>query len=192
MSDGSTTSPKKSQFTPAWIAIAVFTAIGVHFVANLEQFLPHHWQTYTSPDGSFSIQLPAKPTIQPTQVPLDGGSSAAVNVITAAPNDRTTYAVTCAENANVGQKPPDQTLDSARDGSLSKIQGTVLTQKRIMVQGYPGLDVQARARGNSLVDLRIVAVGNRIFMIMAVANVEQDREPRTVQRVLDSFKINGT
>jgi hypothetical protein len=190
MSDQITASPKKSPFTLGWIVLVIFSAIIAHFVANYEQFLPHHWQTYTSPDGSFSVQLPDKPSIQSTQVPLEGGGTTAVNVITAAPTDHTTYMFTYVEHENIGQKSPDQTLDSAREGGLRKIQGTVLTQKRITVQGYPGLDVQARARGNSLADLRIVAVGNRLVMIMALATVGHDREPKTVQRVLDSFKIN--
>jgi hypothetical protein len=97
--------------------------------------------------------------------------------------------ITCMEQPNVGQKSPDQALDAARDGALRKIQGAPLTQRRITVQGYPALDVQARARGNSLADLRIVAAGNRMFIIIAVATVDDDREPKTVQRMLDSFKI---
>jgi len=98
--------------------------------------------------------------------------------------------ITWIDNPNVGQKSPDQELGSALDGGLRKIQGTALTEKKITVQGFPGLDVQARARGNSLVDLRLVVAGNRLFMIMAVATVEGDREPKTIQRILDSFKLN--
>jgi hypothetical protein len=111
------------------------------------------------------------------------------NLISAAPTDHTVYMITCVEHPNVGQKP-DQALDAARDGGLRKIQGTPLTQKKITVQGYPGLDIQAHARGNSLADLRIVVAGNRLFLIMAVASVEDDREPKTIQRMLDSFKLN--
>ena len=84
---------------------------------------------------------------------------------------------------------PDQALESARDGSLGKIQGALLNQKRIEVQGYPALEMQARARGNSLVDSRMIVAGNRLYMIMAVATVEQDREPKTVRRVFESLRI---
>jgi hypothetical protein len=94
------------------------------------------------------------------------------------------------EHPNVGQKSPDQALEAARDGGLRKIQGTTLMQKKITVQGYPALDVQARARGNSLADLRIVVAGNQLCMIMAVATADGDREPKTIQRMLDSFRVN--
>jgi hypothetical protein len=93
-------------------------------------------------------------------------------MITATPTDHTSYVFTYVEREKVGQQSPDQALAGARDGALRKVQGTLLTQKTITVQGYPGLDVQARARGNSFVDLRFVVVGNRLFMIMAVATVE--------------------
>ena len=189
MSDRTITSPKKSPFTLGLLGVVVLGAIGAHFVANYGRYLPHRWQTYTAPDGSFSIQLPGKPSIEPTKIPLEGGGTADVNMITATPTDHTSYVFTYVEREKVGQQSPDQALAGARDGALRKVQGTLLTQKTITVQGYPGLDVHARARGNSFVDLRFVVVGNRLFMIMAVATVEGDREPKAIQRMLDSFKM---
>ncbi|MGA9042101.1 MAG: hypothetical protein WB421_16335 [Terriglobales bacterium] len=190
MSAPTIASPKKSPISVGRIVLIVFAVIIAYCVTNYEQFLPHHWQTYTSPDGSFSIQLPDKPSVEPTQVPLEGGGTANVNVITATPTDHTAFSCVYFEDENIGRKSPGQALDSALDGSLRKIQGTVVTQKKITVQGNPGLEVQARGRGNSLVDMRIVVASNRMFLIMAVATAEQDREPKTVQHVFDSFKIN--
>jgi hypothetical protein len=190
MQDTSNASPRKSPITLRWILLIIFGVIVAHFVANYDRYLPHRWQTYTPADSSFSIQLPAKPSVEPTNIPLAGGGTTKANVISAAPNDHTVYMITYMEDPSVGQRSPDQTLDAARDGGLGKIQGTVLSQKKITVQGYPGLDIQARARGNSLADFRIVVAGNRMFMIMAVATVEEDREPKTIRRMLDSFKIS--
>jgi hypothetical protein len=66
----------------------------------------------------------------------------------------------------------------------------LLTQNRITVQGFPGLDIQARAHGNMFMDSRMVVVGNRFYMIMAVAASKQDREPKTLKRIFDSFKLS--
>ncbi len=161
-----------------WIALIVFGVVVGHFVAHYDRYLPHRWQTYASPDGSFSIQLPGKPSIEPTKISLEGEGTTTANVISVAPTDHSAYVITCFEHPNVGQKSPDEVLDAARDGGLRKIQGTPVIQKRITVQGYPALDVQARARGNSLADLRIVVAGNRLFMMMAVTTVDGDREPK--------------
>ena len=155
-------------------------------MANYEQFLPHHSQTYTSPDGSLSIQLPDKPSVEPdNQVPLEGGGTANVNLITATPTDHTAYSFVYFEDDSIGRKSPDQALDSHLTESR-KIQGTVVTQRKSRCKAIR-LEVQARGRGNSLVDMRIVVASNRMFLIMAVATVEQDREPKTVQSVFDLF-----
>lgn len=190
MSDTTIAAPKKSPFTLRWIALLVCSLSVGYFVAHYEEFLTHRWQTYTSPDGSFSVELPDRPSIQPTQVPVEGRGTIAVDMITASPTDRTAYIFTYVEHENVDQKPADQVLSAALDGGLRKIQGTSLTRKQITVQGYPGLDAQATARSNSLADFRIVLVDKRLVMIMALATSEQDREPKTIQRVFDSFKIN--
>jgi hypothetical protein len=190
MSDLSITAPKKSPFTVAWLGLIIIGAIGAHFVANYDRYLPHRWLTYTSPDDSFSIQLPGKASVEPTKIPLEDGGSMMATVISASPTDHTAYMITYIERTNFGQRPPDQVLDAARDGGLRKIQGTVLTQKKITVQGYPGLDVQARARRDSLADFRIVVAGDRLFVITAIATEDDDREPKTIERILDSFKIN--
>ena len=80
-------------------------------------------------------------------------------------------------------------LRAARDGSLRKIQGTILDEKQIKVDGYPALETQASVRGDELFDSRIIVAGKRVYMITAVATSKEDREAKTVQRVMDSFRI---
>jgi hypothetical protein len=189
MSDQTVTSPKKSPFTLGWIALVVSSGIIAHFVANYEDFLPYHWQTYTSPDGSFSIQLPGKPTVEPTQVPVPGGRTTKIDFITASPTPRTAYSCVYFDQESIAGKSPDEVLVAARDGSLRKIQGTTLNEKRIEVEGYPALDTHASARGNELFDSRIIIAGKRVYMITAFASTKEDRQEKTEQRVMNSFKI---
>jgi len=40
-------------------------------------------------------------------------------------------------------------------------------------------------------DSRIVVVGDRLYMIIAVAASEQARSPKTLKRVFDSFKLTA-
>jgi hypothetical protein len=99
MQDGTSSPPKKSPITLRWIALVAFSAIFAHFcVALYDRYVPHRWQTYTSPDGSFSIQLPGKPSVEPTKIPLEGGGTTTANVISAAPTDHTAYMITCVEH----------------------------------------------------------------------------------------------
>jgi hypothetical protein len=166
-------------------------SVGAVVAMNYERLLPHRWETYTAPDNAFLIELPAKPRIETIQAPReDGGGTVIINAITAAPTSHTSYSCDYTERDHHGGESSDKILESARDGSLRKTQGTVLNQRRITVQGYPGLEMQVSARGDSLVDERLLVVGERLYMIIAVATIKQDRESKTIQRVFDSFKIN--
>lgn len=168
------------------IAVAVVIAIGI---AEYDKILPHTWQTYTAPDGTFSFELPAKPTVEQAEAPIEGRAPQPMTMVSAQPTDGTDYMCSYSADAGFTTASPDQVLESARDGSLRKTGGTVIQQRRLTVQGFPALEMQAHARGNSLIDARLILVGKRLYVIMAVATKEDEREPKTVQRVLNSFKI---
>jgi hypothetical protein len=169
------------------IALASLVAVAA---MNYQRLLPHRWKAYTAPDHAFLIELPGEPKIDTIQAPWEGGGTVTINAITATPTSHTSYSCDYTERDHLGTESSDKVLESARDGSLRKIQGTVLSQRRITLQGHPGLEMQVSARGDSLVDERLLVVGDRLYMIIAVATIKQDREPKTIQRVFDSFKIN--
>jgi hypothetical protein len=180
----------KSKITAQQICAAVFAALIAMAVANYDKLLPLKWETYTAPDNSFTTEFPGKPTVETAQAPVEGGGTKPVTMISVKPSASTAYMVSYVEDDNVAGKSADDVLANARDGSLSKTQGTVLQQNRLTIQGYPAMDIQASARGNSRFDARLVVVGKRLYMIMVVATVEQDRSPKNIQRMFASFKIN--
>lgn len=179
----------KSKITARQFVLILVAVILSTVVANYDKLLPHRWQTYTAPNGIFSIELPGTLTAETTQAPIEGGGSMTINLISASPTTHTSYSCAYFDREGIENKSLDEVLTSARDGSLRKIQGTIIKEKRIEVDGYPALEMQANARGTSLFDSRIIVAGKRLYMIGAVATVQGDREPKTVQRVMDSFKI---
>jgi hypothetical protein len=179
----------KSQISLRLFGLIVFGVVVAIAVANYDKLLPHRWQTYTAPDGSFSVELPGEPKVEATQAPLEGGGTTPMTLVSVNPTKSTAYMCSYVEDENVGKKSPDEALESARDGSLQKTQGTAISQKRTTVQGYPALDMQARARGNSLLDSRMIVADKRLYLIMAVATVPEDRDVKTIQRMIESFKI---
>jgi hypothetical protein len=179
----------KSKISITRIAITVIGAIAAVFIAHYEDFLPYSWQTYVAPDGTFSIELPGKAAVETKQVPLEGGSFATLHLINAAATSNRAYTCSFVDFNKADQRSPDQILESARDGSLRKVEGTLLTQNQFALRGFPGLQFQAHARGNSVMDSRIVLVDKRLYMITAVASSGR-AEPKVVQRMFDSFKLN--
>jgi len=169
-----------------WIVCAVALST---VIAHYDRILPHWWHSYTGADGTYSIELPASPSVETLHVPIDGGGTRDVDFVSASPTSQTTYSCVTFKNDNAGNESTDDVLASARDGSLGKVQGTLISEKKITVGGFPAIEFQAHARGNSLLDSRIVATGSHLFMIAAVATQPGDREARTVKRFLESFKI---
>lgn len=143
------------------ILIVAFGVLIAKAVANYDKLLPHWWRTYTAPDSTFSIDLPGKPTVETVHAPDENSNPIAVQLITAQPTKSTDYVCSYFDRQDDPTSSPQQILEAARDGSLKKIQGTLITQKELMVQGYPALDMQAHARGNSLVDYRLILVKDR-------------------------------
>ena len=178
----------KSKISITQIGITIVGAIAAVFIAHFEDFFPYSWQTYVAPDGTFSIELPGKAVVETKQVPVEGGT-ATLHLINAASTSNRAYTCSYVEFNKTDQRPPDQILESARDGSLRNVQGTLVTQSQITVQGFPGLQFQAHARGNSVMDSRILLVEKRLYMIMGVAPAGH-AEPKVVQRMFDSFKLN--
>lgn len=177
----------QSKITIQQAALMVFT-IAALALSSCDKPISRTWQTYTAPDGTFSVELPGKPSVETISVPLEG-RTVPMTLVSVNPTSSTVYACSYVEDEAVAKKSSDQALESARDGSLRKTEGTVINQKRLTVQGYPALEMQANARGNSLLDSRFIIVGKRLYTIMAVTTVKQDREAQTIQRVFESFNI---
>ena len=176
------------------IALIIPIIVGVivfQLVAHYDEILPYQWQTFRAPDGAFSVSLPGRPEIKDQQAPVAGGRNITVHMANNAPNKYVFYSCSYFQNPSLSVLTPDEMLSSSRDGSLKNIQGTLIAEKRITVDGHPGRDIQALARENSAVDERLVAVGNRLYMLMVIHAGSHGRDTKNIQKFFDSFKINS-
>lgn len=169
--------------------LVLVSVIGAQFVAHYDKWLPHRWQTYTATDGAFSVEFPSKPALDTSQATIDGGGLLTINLINASPSPSTTYSVAYFNQENYGGTSPEDALTRACDGSLQKIQGKLVSERDIKVDGYPALEIQANARGNSIFDARFIATGKRLYMLASVASDANDREEKTVNRFMNSFHL---
>jgi hypothetical protein len=179
----------KSKLTVRQLGFIVLVVLASMAVANYDKLLPHRWRTYTAPDRSFSVDFPAQPKVETAQAPIEGGGTAPMTIISAQPTATAAYMCSYVENENIANKSPDEMLQAAKDGGLEKIQGKAITEKRLTIQGYPALNVQAHARGNSLADIQFVVAGKRLYMLMVVNTAAEDREQKSVERLFSSFKV---
>jgi hypothetical protein len=170
------------------IIFAVLIAIAI---AHYDDFLPYRWQSYSAPDGSFSAEFPSAPEAKDQQVELATGGTVLTHQISAAPAKTTSYEITYFEDPRLANESAEEELNSARDGSISRMQGNLLGEQRLEVQGHPARDLEVHARGNSTVSMRIIAVRGRLFMLMVVDTARQNADSKNVRKFVDSFKLSG-
>jgi hypothetical protein len=84
----------------------------------------------------------------------------------------------------------EEELDSGRDGAISSTQGALLDEQRIQVSGHPARDIQARAGVGSLMNMRIIADGQRLFVLEVDTAAGQKVDSDKVQKFFDSLRFS--
>jgi hypothetical protein len=170
------------------IVVAVLTAA---IIAHYDDFLPYRWQSYSAPDGSFSAQFPGKPEVADQQVELATGGTVVTHQIAAAPAKTTSYNITYFEDPRLANESAEEVLNSAREGSIAKVQGNLVSEQRLEVEGHPARDLEIHARGNSTLSVRMIAVRGRLFMLMVVDTGRERADSKNDRKFFDSFKLSG-
>ena len=173
---------------PNQIAVIFIVLLAVIALVQLGGIAPHRWQTYSSPDGTFTVELPGKPTTQVRPVAREGGGTVLLHSVHVQSIGNRYYSCSYSEIDTTNPRTPDQILEAARDGGVSRVQGTVVSQNRLTVHGFPALQYHARTGKNMSMDSRIIVVKDRLYMLMAVSGAGQIAEAATINRIFDSFK----
>ncbi len=138
---------------------------------------PIQWQTFTSKDGRYSIQMPGTPTSQSQQVK---GLTMHVDKVELGDS---AYAVSYIDAA-AGVKPD---LDGAVKGSVNGAKGELIQSKEITIEGKPGREFSFKA-ADKVGSSRIFADGNRLYQILVVGSTTAIGSDN-VQKFFTSFKL---
>lgn len=89
--------------------------------------------------------------------------------------------------------PQNDLLDGARDGTLKKTHGTLLSEVAISLKGYPGREIKVRVaspHGNIIYYSRFYQVKNRQYITIAVMP-EGKVLSKTRLKFFNSFRVTG-
>jgi hypothetical protein len=148
------------------------------------------WQTVSRPDDGFKLEMPAEP--KETQVPAynEMGGTEPIRLLYASPDADTVYALAWSDNppvARVNHRATEQTLDQARQGMLLRTQTSLVSESKMIDQGFPARDITARNSGGGLLDARFVLVNDRLYTLMALYPSTNARREQDVVRFYNSF-----
>jgi hypothetical protein len=151
------------------------------------------WISFTPDDKRFTVQLPTKPELESQVTPTAGGAMK-FDVYSASGPFGVLYQVGFADFPKhlVAQNQPGQMLTNAQQGAVSKLAGTVVTERQLRVQGYPAREFSMRVTNQGL-SLgywgRLLLVGARLYQLQ-VLGLKAQAEPSKRERFFDSFKVN--
>lgn len=171
------------------IATIIGAVLLMTVIAHYDDFLPYRWRTFTAADGSFFVQFPSKPKTDELQVQLANGVTTTAHEVSSQLRNGAVYACSYFEDPRLANGSIEVALNSARDGSVSKVQGTVISERHLEVDGYPAEDVEVHARGNSLTSMRLIAAGRRMFMLVVVEGDRDQPNSKNDRKFFDSINF---
>jgi hypothetical protein len=129
--------------------------------------LPSGWIVFTSPEGRYSVGLPAQPT--PTTITSNTQVGAVDNHYVIARSASVAYTVAYGDfpPAYVQSTGPQAILDGAVQGAVTSAQGTLQTATPISSGTIPGQDYILVAGGDT-VHARVFLAGSRLYQLIEV------------------------
>ena len=90
----------------------------------------------------------------------------------------------------VEKSTKDSLLDEAQKRAVSNLQGKLMAGKSISLNGYPGREVEIEfAGGETIYQCRMYLVGARFYQV-SVEMPKEKASQKSVEKFLNSFKLN--
>ncbi|NJR48229.1 MAG: hypothetical protein HC780_00450 [Leptolyngbyaceae cyanobacterium CSU_1_3] len=87
---------------------------------------------------------------------------------------------------------PEKMLDGARDGAIGNVNGKLVSEAKVSINGAPGRELVIEAKGkngeNGTVKARVFLVKNRLYQAMVVAP-QAEVNSAEMDKFLQSFKL---
>ena len=146
------------------------------------------WATFTSEDGGFSILFPGKPEEQIESVSTAIGTIETEFFIVEQ-KDRA-YSLNYADYPKeiIAASDAGSMLDGAGMGAVSNVNGELLDEKEITLDGYPGREIRIEVKEDDIIiHARFYLVENRLYVVQAVSKSEASTPD--IDKFLDSFQL---
>jgi hypothetical protein len=160
----------------------------VFFAATVDQGFQEarRWTKLSPAGGHFTVLMPAKPS---SEMQWIGGFA---DHSFMAETDWATYEVGYIELTKM-VPDPEAALDGARDALLLMPNSKLLSETKLILNGYPGRELKiVSTKGISKEITRLYIVGNRMYRVrVVIAPVNKDVH-RDVEKFFSSFKLTRT
>jgi hypothetical protein len=146
------------------------------------------WHTLEAREGAFSVSLPGVATEEDKPMKSATGGSFTSHSYNVKASKEAAYGCSWWEDPTFKDRTAEQILDNARESGLSGVNGRLLSEKQLTVQGHPARDIRAVARGKAAYDNRLVLVGNRLYTLL-VLDVSGKHDDKNVEKFFNSLVL---
>ena len=153
------------------------------------------WETVTSKEGQFTVELPGKPTINQARVRKGVGGDVKT-VLLGCQNDAGAYfAYKIILPTSIVKGTEDAELDAERDSMAQEWKGTVIAEKKVRAGDKIGRDFTIRGKpdkgaGTLTIRVREYLAGNSVFLV-AVISLPNRELPEDTGRFLGSLALGA-
>ena len=147
-------------------------------------------KTFTSDEAGFSISFPGSPTQDAQNVNTPVGAIIMHTFMIEKSDSAYMVAYSDYPESLANQTPPDVILSGARDGAVANVQGRLVSEIFISLQGHLGREILIEApAAEAFARVRIYLAGNRMYQIMALTSTQQESLADEITSYLNSFVI---
>jgi hypothetical protein len=142
------------------------------------------WKTYSYPADGFSVSAPSSPVASTQNVTNADGTVEMHNYLVDV-GSAALYA-SVAEDASLLKKNTEEALKGAEKGAVDNVHGRLVSDKRIVLGDYPGIEVEVE-NDTAHFTARIYIVRSTLYLMLVVTGLGKPYPD--AQRFLDSFHL---
>jgi hypothetical protein len=147
------------------------------------------WEKFSSSEGAFSVLMPGTPTQQVRTAKTSSGSIDAHMFLVEHRDVAYIVAYSDYPNPMIQERTPKLILDGARDGAVANLQGKLVGESIISLDGHQGRELQIESPdGKVTVTARIFLVDRRLYQVMVLTPQGKDSS-EDVRKFFDSFRL---
>jgi regulation of enolase protein 1 (concanavalin A-like superfamily) len=154
------------------------------------------WETVTSKEGQFSVEMPAKPNLQHSRTRTGPGGAVRVLMLGCRTGGGAYIAYKVEFPTPIVPGTEDAQLDAERDEFAEEWNGKVISEKKVRAETRIGRDFTIRGKpdqGTGVLTVRVreYLVGKAIYAVLVVSAPNRQL-PEDAGRFLGSLVIGGT
>jgi len=127
------------------------------------------WRLFQDPAGKFAVLMPGQPQ-QRKQTQQTRLGNLEVNTFAVEQPGLSAHLVTYTDFPVefIRAADPNKLLDNGRDEVVRRVQGRLLNESRINLNGAPGRELKLKAPGGLIIQSRIYLVNQRLYQLIVV------------------------